>query len=1135
MREAALHARRLAGLGHLAPLLTELGAGDRPQRRMALHLALSAHDVAYVERVLAGPDMPLRRSALRGIRTLPVSDAAAARVLEDAPADLRAAWYRVLRAARRTALADRLLPAVAAAWGDREAAVLLPACSSDTVAEWLPRLRHAVAAWRALAKAHPDAVLADAEAVSAAGAGAGASRWLHGPGRQVLDVLAPIAPARVLALVERHRLWDMYGRLPDGRALRALLAFDAARTVAALRPAPGSIVRYAELRPVRERLADLPDDVVAPMVRFGGASTRALMAALPPARRATVYDLVVGSGERTSFGFDTALLHLDLLPADRAAAEARAWLAWHAERGHSSGDPLDDPEFPLRLTVCLPYAEAAPELRKAAFGTDADLRALARGLLVSAAARSGNPMELRDVLAELSKRSTAERDPVRCALVEAIEELPVGALDEQSAPVLGELSGSTISALDCGPATAVALRRLAGRVLHHYPASAYPALTAWALDVFARLVDRFGAAGISLPAPAPRGRQHRMAAGAGRPSGLDTRLRHGQEHALYAILAPRLAAHAARGDHTLAVALAAVLRRRAWALDGLQQDLRRAAESAEDPSVAARARTLWLDNPATRDTRAVELARAVPDSREDPAVAHVLLARRTDAAAELLGGNGETDGWTPTVTGVEAGRWTPALTARITDALAAVLTDPAADPGDRADAAASLGRVPGTVAVLAEQAAGADVFLAESALRALGRAGRNGDAEEAFGVLSDYARGAASRVAVHALARCAGSLPPSRLSPALTAALTGPDGKVVMRKEAARLLARHRLPGAVDALLGAWADPATHRDVRVAVADALRRFPDDPRVFPALEEAAGRYTGDAMQRTLFQATPAEYAAEVRPRYARLVRALADAADHAGVVWRAGLAVSDWLPWLDIDYPALADAYCDPADPKADLTSRVLQRLTASTTDYADPLRLLARLLDADTPAAPHDDRSELRVRAHVLVGWLEKEYQGVASAEAARVRRRALEDAVALLAAHPLHLGRAVSCAAQLLPRALWEPAEPLDTAVFTARCAALADLVADHPVQAGRAAREVTRQVHRNWGEPLVPSAALAAAARHSADRGDLAGGLLAVALVNAGGAQDKWTASWRTLTVELRESADAEVAQAAWGVSME
>ncbi|MFG2001852.1 hypothetical protein ACGFNU_22140 [Spirillospora sp. NPDC048911] len=94
MRELALHARRHRGTPAFRSLLGELAARETYERRTALHLAMAARDLTHIEAVLSGPDLSLRRAALRAVRTLPVSDDAAAAVLDDAPSDLRRAFYR---------------------------------------------------------------------------------------------------------------------------------------------------------------------------------------------------------------------------------------------------------------------------------------------------------------------------------------------------------------------------------------------------------------------------------------------------------------------------------------------------------------------------------------------------------------------------------------------------------------------------------------------------------------------------------------------------------------------------------------------------------------------------------------------------------------------------------------------------------------------------------------------------------------------------------------------------------------------------------------------------------------------------------------------------------------------------------
>jgi hypothetical protein len=104
MRELALYARRFGGTPEFARVLAQLSARGPYERRTALHLAMAARDLPFVEDALAGPDLSLRRAALRAVRTLPVSDEAAAAVLVDASVELRLAPYRTLIHGRREAL-----------------------------------------------------------------------------------------------------------------------------------------------------------------------------------------------------------------------------------------------------------------------------------------------------------------------------------------------------------------------------------------------------------------------------------------------------------------------------------------------------------------------------------------------------------------------------------------------------------------------------------------------------------------------------------------------------------------------------------------------------------------------------------------------------------------------------------------------------------------------------------------------------------------------------------------------------------------------------------------------------------------------------------------------------------------------
>ncbi|MEU8803599.1 hypothetical protein [Spirillospora sp. NPDC048819] len=1077
MRELALHARNLAGTPELRDLLAGLSARGRYERRVALHMAMAARDLPYIERVLAGPDMALRRAALRAVRTLPVSDDAAAAVLDDAPADLRRAFYRMLRHARRTALADRLLPGVRARWGDREAAALLPACSGDAVTRLLPELAHGVTAWRALAERHPGPFLAHArEHVSER------SWWRQcGAG---LPALARRDPAGLLELVELDGSRQPAAYLPRS-LVPALFRVDVVRAARAVRRMgrrrgrlPWACFAYLGGLPARDLREFLPGEPYW---------LRDLLVHVPPGRRGEVFDLAQERYGQPPAGMRNFRL-LGLLPPDRAAAEARRMLEWHGSVWHSARSRLDDPEIPLKLTAHLPYGEAAGPVREAAFRGDPRRRGLARTLLIELTARTGDSALLLSLVTELADRTRNEQDPLRGTFIAALASVPLRLLADSCAQPFAAIADSAVTARDSSQGTRRRLRDLADRMLGD---EAPPALTRWAFGAYAGLVARHGPEALD---------GHRL----GRV------LPRGGERRLLDVLRPHLR------DHETVIALARSLGRRAFAQADLQDDLRAAILDAPEP-LAREAAALWLADPARRAERAVDLLAADASAIVLPEVWRVVAGRRTDLLPPVLDGGREgrfeAVEWVPDVRPQDPGRWTPPQTERVRAVLAAAVRDERRPVDARIGAVAGLGRLPGGLGDLVPWAEREDeTVLAEAALEAM--AGTDRPAE-ALAMLLVHARGPRSAVAVAAVGRCGASVPPSRLGPALAEALTGPDGKVTSRKQAARLLERLRVPDAAGVLLHAWRDPGLHRDVRVAVAAALRRNPEDHRVLDALYDAAGPYASEPMLRTLFQAKPSEYAPAHRPAYAALVRRLVSAADGPGVRFRASKAFGAWAPWYEEGFGAVLAAVADPRDPAGDDEIHVLHALVKTGSVGEEALDVLSALVGADL-----DDRA--RVRATAIA-------QTVGGLPAGHPNASLARRAVRILAGHPLYAAQAAGVA--LSSAHLTE--DDVTAERVADELAALADLLRGRPaLTAALCERRLFQAVGGHGVRRQGGPARLLPAARLLAGRGDVASHLLAAALVRQMGPVAGWPGGWRDLLGELRRSEHVEVRQTAWDV---
>ncbi|WP_306368120.1 HEAT repeat domain-containing protein [Nocardiopsis sp. CC223A] len=912
-------ARRHAGTPELSAVVRDLedfvrdsGFAPHAQRAFASHLALVSRDLDAVARHLASPHPDLRRAALRAVRTLPVPDEAVPPVLHDAPTGLRRALYRTLFHARRPALADRLLPTVRRDHGAPEAAVLLPACSVQAVADHLPDLAHAVGSWSRLARRHPDTLVAYLRTLG------------DEPVRRALLALDPIRPAAVAELASGNERWRPHhyphaARTRDGNDERFY-------------PSRYPVTPYGD-RSVRS---------LHRAMRMFPERARPVLRAMEPGTRARHLERFFADHHRLPFR--VILAHLDLCPREAAERRARVVLA-EIRRDQRWQHRHGDPHLDLDALAFLPYAEVADTLADAAASGDAARRARGLAALVTAAGRTGDPALLADVLLTRADRARAERDPVRRALLRSVAGLPVPLLG-QALPALERLLVHTVQSRDAGEDTRRALRDIAIRLLRH-PDSGAEARS-WALDVYVRLVERFGRDGpgrVGRPRSNPpwwAGRRWNT------PTDLEPHLDQvlpaGAETELYRRLAPVLDAARARGEHTSTVLVAADLGRRIRNLPELRAHLRSAVLEAEHRAVANTAARLYLSGPDAA-ARARDLVEAAPDTVGLPRVWPLLL--RSQPTDTVLASLAAADPSRVPAPDRRAARHLPArLTAALADRLADIAADPAAGTVERERALLRLGDLPRTMHRLRPYLKGEDIVLREAALSALGRSG-----DRTLDLILRGADGPQSRAAGPALSRQALAASPTELGPALADTLLGP-AKVTVRKAAARLLGHHRPPGAVGHLVRALDTEELHRDVRAAVVGALVRCLDDPAALPALARHAPSFTEAELHLALLAPGLSRCPPEHRAAMAALVGGLPEPDTHH---WRLEQWTARWLPWGEpraVD--AVIDALCDMGVPFAGPQAEILA-LWGRGIALERRAEVFGRLLDlvpADGPPVP---------------------------------------------------------------------------------------------------------------------------------------------------------------------------------------
>ncbi|WP_156994257.1 hypothetical protein [Pseudonocardia acaciae] len=1065
-RRLAAVARELDPVG-LRALVSELADGGGYGRALGLRLAVIGGDGGYVEQCLTSADTGLRRRALVAAVRMGVAAEAVVELVDELPAALRRALYQAVRAHGRTELAESLLARVRGRFGDAEAAAVLPGCSGRTVAAVLPELSHAVGSWRALARRHTGVLLDHLEDELGRTPRVHWSALWARVGGAVLVEAAATEPERVFGLLERTagevaipaRLRRTIGGLARHDPARLLRLLVDPRRVG---PVPGG-------RRLWRALAGAGDEDLVALARvLGGRQLVAFLHWLPPSRRAAVYAGAVGERDLVAYG--VPLGALDELPWWARDAEARRLLALRVV--------ADDPDVRLAVTARTRWESAAPVLAEAIRRPLAEERARAYRLDIAAAAATRDPELFGGHLATLT-RLRNEQDPVRAAALEALAAVPPWLFRTGDVPVLAGLITDASQARDCSWQTRSAVNRLATRLIREGAATRRPALADRGLDA----LGRFGGQ-VSVPGLA----------------GLDRELPRGAEHEVFAALRPRIEADARRGFFGVALALAAGLGRRAWRMPELQEYVDRARRAPNDSTVREAVR-LWLAPPASRAERVERVLRDDRSTITIDAVRDAVGWLRTDLLDQVLTADARGRFLARGVRYVPMFRrcfhaWLPRQCARYRELLAELAGDEQVPQHERVRAIGSMRALPGSTATLRRLAGAKEVADAEAALAALAWTEEPSDVLAELLALADTDR---ARVAVYAATRCARFVAPGPLGGILAPVLSAP--KVTARKEAVRLCAELRVPGA-PALVGrVYRAPGQHRDVRRAVISACRLLLDEPAAWEVLTDAST--AEPAISTALLETAPDGVPERHRGRYTELVRAVAASADPDTA--RRGLGVlPSWSRW-----DAAGPGFLVPLVTDLASTATWRHALTALTTVAAttgDPAPVLAAasgLLaggDADGHGPDRDRDLPARQRLQALAGEV--------AAAAAHDTGRPLATALSALLADEPHRATAVELALAAVP---WEAADP-------------APLLAAHELAASAVLRaRATGALRSGLGSVVsrLPSDRLLAMARGLAEDAPI----FAVAVVGVAGAEAGWQRPWRDLLDRLRDHPDPDV----------
>jgi hypothetical protein len=938
--ELTEHLRKLSDADAQA-LGSSLARGDVHQRWLALHVAGFRRDADAALAALDDPSLSVRRHAAqltgRLAATLPGD------LLDRVDAEsLGRLAGEVLRRGRHE-LAQTLCEGLCARERLAEAAQLLPACPIEWIAERLDRIAWPDAAWLRLAKHRPDLLCARIDRQF--GEAEHGEQVFARYGHEVWAQLCEQRPSRVADWIDRYATRDEFP---------FALASGFARLCVSL---PGRVVAYLAARPLWlatigipralvTRARTLDDDVLAPLCRVLAESQPAmlgtLLSRLPHPRRAELFSRATAEIETARVEWPLSLLAV--LPRMLADREATRMLG--LQRAATDGS------WRRQLLGHRLIADARPLLERECQSAQAEERGEALAAMVVASARASTG--LAETLAFL-RRIKNEQDPVRLAAIAALANVPGHRFDDPGALDL------VISPIFDARDTSWATRQHAARVAHHLliANARTPKSPAFALGL--SLLERL--AGQQGTPDLPR---------------LDRNLPRGAERAIVDALLPWVRAATSRQQDQHAFRLWYALGKRAWRVPELSTLIANLIWHGHK-SNAGYAATLWLQDPATRDERVVELVRKDRSALYLHGVLTHCVRRRQTLLSERMANKAPRgrfhDGKVVMVPSVARGfhRWPIALQQQYVELIRTAEAAPKQFMTMRAGLVAMRARVPiTTVSDLGDALVSSDIAVQEAALGALVWV----DAPEpALPILLEHLDGDRARVAMYAMPRLARLIPRVRMVDALAELLARAQLKVTVHKEALRLLGMLATPRAIELLRDTW-KRALHRDVRIAALHAARSVPWAREAWDILASAASDESAD-VARALVEVPIATIAEQHRAAYLKL---MLEAAGHPSPVVRAALFIALGQRWSWVDPLAAVRVAVgvverlDALDPWA-AAARIVAG--GASSDATHPLieRLLETLAERAerelVPAGEQDRLAHRRLAA--LIDALERE------------------------------------------------------------------------------------------------------------------------------------------------------------------